>query len=214
MEAGNRAYLSFLLLCLLLVVFPLYPVCAEKNYSSDKYMNSPLGKLSDQTDTTASGKIQQKIQNQSGDFYGDGFFWFLLKIAGGLAIASFCIWGIAKLVRKTGLAGTNNDFMQIHSTLPLSRDQYLRIVQIGKKFMVLGITSESINKICEITEPDVIQELQLASEEKKENEQSRDFSSILNRFLGGSHSFKSKQNPDSFENLKDKLQNLQQGAGE
>lgn len=215
METGNRASLAIYFVVFLCLIVFLPVVSFGEDYTSDEYLNSPLKKSAEKSEKSTSQQIQQKIDSESGGFYEDGFFWFLLKLAGGLALASTCIWGIAKVVRKSGLAGTNNDFMQIHTSLPLSRSQYLRIVQVGQKFLVIGVTEETINKICEITDPEVIQELQLASEEENSAEQSRDFSGILNRFLGGaSHSFQEEDSNTSFENLQDKIQDLQQEPGE
>ncbi|GEM_PF-5115190 len=208
MCSGPRATVLSLSLVLLLLFFIPLPLAAE-DYTSDQFLSESLEDLDEDPDPAADlGSDDYEVTTAN-----DGMYWFLLKLVGGLGVVILTIWGIGKLLQKSGIGNNSNQFMRVHSTLPLSRDQFLRITQIGKKFIVIGVTGESINKICEITDPDVIQELNFQSEEAEE-EPEQDFSNLLKRFLGGAdHSFRQQQENQNIDTLKQKLQELQ-GQGE
>ncbi len=209
MRSGARSTVLCLSLVFLLLVF-LSPSLHAEDYSSDQFLSEPFEELEEEPESPT----ELGDEDFSASTTGEGFYWFLLKLAGGLGIVVLSIWGLGKFLKNSGIGNSSNQFMKVHSTLPLSRDQFLRITQIGKKFVVIGVTGDSINKICEITDPDVIQELKLQNEASDKEQEESDFSDLLQRFLGGAdHSFRRQEEQQDMDTLKQKLQEMK-GQGE
>ncbi|MGM0380893.1 MAG: flagellar biosynthetic protein FliO, partial [bacterium] len=136
----------------LLLVFPSLTAAQENNFNSDDYLSGELSTDTVAADTDFGAKTEF---NGSGEA-GVDLFWLILKISGVLVFISGGIYGLARLLKSSGLAGGNNDFMQVISSLSVGQEKYLQVVKIGKQFLVIGVTDGSINRVCEINDGETI----------------------------------------------------------
>ncbi len=197
--------LSACILPLLVLTLFFYPVLlsAEPTLSSEDYLSQPFESTG--TVETPTGETVDLATGGN----EPGFYWFLFKLAGGLALIVFAIWGLGKLLQRSGLSSRGNRFMKVHSNLPLGREQFLRIIQVGSRYLLIGVTPEAINKIIEITDEEFIQELQQSENLSDESGQPADFSATLKRFLGtGGQQFQQSENTPEFAALEQRLQEL------
>lgn len=191
----------------LLLLFPAVSMAEEDEFTSDDYLSGEISPASSETDTAAAGT----------EFEGSGqagvdLFWLILKICGVLVLISGGIYGLVHLLKSSGIAGNENSFMKIISSLPVGQDKYLRIVRVGQQFLVIGVTDGSITRLCEIENGETIQALKMAAEKNDEGnaEYSNDFTSVLQRFMGD-HSPAGQNNPEGnnpLDEMQEKLQEI------
>ncbi len=194
---------------------------ADSGYSSDRFLEEsfdlPGGEDTSVVDSAAAGGAAGAESGSEGDFNaGSRVLWLIFKIVAFLSLVVLGIFGVTKLLQKSGLAPANNEFLSLHTSLPIGQNQFLRIVRVGKKYLVIGVSSESINHICEINDQETIQDLRLTDGNEKDGEAESGFSKILSRFVGTkNHSFsddKNKREP-SLENLQARLKDLKNSEG-
>jgi flagellar biosynthetic protein FliO len=219
---SSRGLLSAILVVLFAsLVCTSAAVLADTGYSSDRFLEEPFelpgtGDTST-VDSSSTAAVASAESEPKDDFNaGSRVLWLIFKIVAFLSLVVLGIFGVTKLLQKSGLAPANNEFMSLHTSLPIGQNQFLRIVRVGKKYIVIGVSSESINHICEINDPEIIQDLRLTDGNEKDGEAESGFSKILSRFVGTqNHSFsdkKSKSEPN-FENLQARLKNLKNSEG-
>ena len=82
------------------------------------------------------------------------FLTVLLLFAFVVFITWFTTRWIAKLQKgQMNSAGSN---MEVLENLRVAPDKFLQIVRVGKKYFVIGVGKSEINKICEISEDDIV----------------------------------------------------------
>lgn len=85
--------------------------------------------------------------------FSDGV-WFISSLVGVVLILLLTYYGSRWLVKRvSNVSGTRN--IKVIDRAMLGQDKYVAIVRIGKKNMLLGVTSHNINKLADLEEDDV-----------------------------------------------------------
>lgn len=197
-------------LIIVLVVLLTFPVNlqAEEDFASDEYLSSEVNSEPSEVDTAPTSAAEFEGSGSA----GIDLFWIILKICGVMFLLSGGIYVLVHFLKKSGLGGSDNEFMKVISSLPVGRDKYLRVVQVGKQFLVIGVTDGSINRVCEIEDGETIQALKMAGEESQVtgNGDSASFKNVFRQFLGnsapGDDSNSASGNP--FDEIQERLEEI------
>lgn len=87
-------------------------------------------------------------------------FWDFVKIIAYLCVCVFVIWLSYKVSK--GLAGYSGKlgmtkYMKPIDRMALGKDSALNIVQVGNKYMLIGISGGKIDMLCELSEEDLVE---------------------------------------------------------
>lgn len=219
---------------LLLACLPFVPVHAQTSSSpspespenstqQEDYLNQSID-LETGENTGALTNFSENTSQQNIDTSDSSVMWYITKTMAVLVVLSLGIWGILKFLKRSGFGGASNQFMSIHSTLAVGQNQYLQIVQVGKQFFIIGVTDNNVNMLGEITDSEMVTDLQLNGGGDEDNQQSgmNDFGDLLSQFTGTSqHGFNNNDGDDQdadsesqLSDLKNKLQDMRQTGGQ
>ncbi|MCH5347881.1 MAG: flagellar biosynthetic protein FliO [Oscillospiraceae bacterium] len=80
----------------------------------------------------------------------------LLGIIGLMFLAFYAARWLNKRFNIGGFSASGQKTVRILEYIAIAQDKQLMIVAIGKKIMLLGVTANSVNKICDLDEDDLI----------------------------------------------------------
>lgn len=235
---NNRASLSpcravFVAVCFL-ITLPIGPVYGQNESTPSQkspdnstrqknYLDQSVD-LETGENTGALTSLPENTSEPDVDTSDSSVTWYITKTMAVLVVLSLGIWGILKFLKQSGFGGASNEFMSIHSTLAVGQNQYLQIVQVGKQFFIIGVTDNNVNMLGEITDSEMVTDLQLNSGGDEQNQQSgmSDFGDLLSQFTGtNQHGFNNsdEENPESesesqLSDLKNKLEDMRQTGGQ
>lgn len=105
----------------------------------------------------------------------------IFKYFTGLIIVFGLIWIFVYLMKKLTFQRKNTTVLdknaEVLDVFPIGNKQALYIVHLFNEIMILGVTSETINLLKTITDPDEIEKIKTTKNENK-----KQFSNLLNRF--------------------------------
>jgi len=61
-------------------------------------------------------------------------------------------------LNKLGKLNTKGQFLSVLTTLPIGSKKYLSVIKAGEKFLLIGITENSINLISELNDVEIVEE--------------------------------------------------------
>lgn len=93
------------------------------------------------------------------------YFQMIMSLIGVLALVLVVFWLMKKWTKRVGLYDSKN--MKILERISLGPDKMLLLVSICGKCMVIGVTSNHTEKICDLEQTE--EELTAASEANGEN---------------------------------------------
>ncbi len=93
-----------------------------------------------------------------------------------LALVGVATWAVRRWLPSAKIR--DNDLLRVVSRTSLSPKQSLALVHLGRRFVVLGISSDNVNVLCEVTDPDEVADL-VQRTEKARNERPHGFDSAL-----------------------------------
>ncbi len=153
-----------------------------------------------------------KKQNRT--FKTDYFAYIKIIIVLALVIA--VIYFLSMLLKRFfKLKNKSGEGAVVIINQSLGPGKYIQVVNIAGKYLVLGVTNDSINLITEITDPKEIEKFEIISNEKKTNE-GHDFIDIVTDFVKNKINLKNKKPKFDYEvdsidflnNQKERINNI------
>ncbi len=106
------------------------------------------------------------------------YFQMIMALVGVLAIVFLLFWLMQKLNKRVTVGSTRN--MKIIERINLGPDKMLLLISVCGKCMVLGVTANRAEKICDIDES----EEELLSQMNQESAETSDsFKSVMEKML-------------------------------
>ena len=138
---------------------------------------------------------------QTEDYVGQtGSVWFFVRLILVLILVIACIYAIVWLLRKSGNPKFAPDpYLKKVASLNLGPGKSVYIVSTPTQAFMVGVTENSVNKIGEITDKDLIDMMNI-NVEKQPTEKPKDFASILSKFFNSGTNSKSGSFSSYFEN--------------
>ena len=129
-----------------------------------------------------------------------GSVWFFIRLILILILVIACIYAIVWLLRKSGNPKFAPDpYLKKVASLNLAPGKSVYIVSTPTQAFMIGVTDNSVNKIGEITDKDLIDMMNI-NVEKQPVDKPKDFASILSKFFNLGANNKSGSFSSYFEN--------------
>ncbi len=145
--------------------------------------------------------IADQAVEQAVDSVGQtGTAWFFIRLIFVLILVIACIYAIVWLLRKSGNPKFAPDpYLKKVASLNLGPGKSVYIVSTPTQAFMVGVTDNSVNKIGEITDKDLIDMMNI-NVEKQPVDKPKDFASILSKFFNSGTNSKSGSFSSYFEN--------------
>lgn len=83
-------------------------------------------------------------------------FTVICALLGIIGLIFLSLYAVGWLKRRIGSGGFGNgNAVRIRECVAVAQDKQLMIVSVGSKTMLIGVTVNSINKICDLDEEDI-----------------------------------------------------------
>ncbi len=141
------------------------------------------------------GQIENKKQNR---FFKTDYFAYL-KIIIVLALVIGVIYFISMLMKRAlKLKNKPGEGATIVLSQALGPNKYIQVVAIAGKYLILGVTNDSINLIAEVTDPKEIEKFEIIQNEKMTKD-GHDFIDVVSNFVKNTVGGKNKKNKFDYE---------------
>ena len=129
-----------------------------------------------------------------------GTAWFFVRLIFVLILVIACIYAIVWILRRSGNPKFAPDpYLKKVASLNLGPGKSVYIVSTPTQAFMVGVTDNSVNKIGEITDKDLINMMNI-NVEKQPTDKPKDFASILSKFFNSGANSKSGSFSSYFEN--------------
>ena len=129
-----------------------------------------------------------------------GTAWFFVRLIFVLILVIACIYVIVWILRRSGNPKFAPDpYLKKVASLNLGPGKSVYIVSTPTQAFMVGVTDNSVNKIGEITDKDLIDMMNI-NVEKQPADKPKDFASILSKFFNPGTNSKSGSFSSYFEN--------------
>ncbi len=113
----------------------------------------------------------------------DSTVWILLRIVLGLAIVCAGIYGVVYFLKKTTKINAGNDpYLKNVASLSFSPNKSVRVITVGARAFVLGVTDQAISLISEITDRELIDAMNLEAD-RNSSVPVGNFAAVIKSFL-------------------------------
>ena len=216
MEKRNkkRVKYTFLILLTILIITPIILYSQNsvsgKNTSQNK-TSVQENKNKDVNSTEAKGNEAPAYQYKAPNFQTSkvSYPMLILRTVAVLAIIVVSIFVLFRiLVKNKNKIISDSEIIKVMATFPLAANRVIQIVDIGGKFLVLGVTDSNINLITTIEDKEVIDNIRLFY--SKEKAQKTGFKDQFLKILGGKMFSKTGQISylDSYKKRIKKMKNM------
>ncbi len=111
----------------------------------------------------------------------------LVRVFGSLAIVVGLFFGLIWLTRRSlpkSATGLPTEAIEVLGRMPLNNKQHVQMVRVGRKLLVLGVTSNGAETLTEVTDPQEVDHLLAICQRGGSNSVSTSFRQVLNRVNG------------------------------
>lgn len=103
-----------------------------------------------------------------------------------LIIVILIIYGLSRLFKKFTVQSNNEDpFLRVVSEVKLAPGKTVNVITLLNKAYIIGVTDGAINVIGQVEDEELINAMNLHSDQKSKTEKPRSFAEILNIFMPG-----------------------------
>ena len=162
------------------------------------FVNTPESQLDSQVAARLkeeSGSYLQSQTQSSPFFVIKSLLVLVLIIAGG--------WLVLRIIKKRQTPAVDSDLFQDVATFPLGVGAVLKIVRLNNAYLVLGVSSNSVNLVCEVEDKETIDALNLEAHRKQKS--STMFGDLIAKYLKG---FPQKKPIDITKSLKNRIDGM------
>lgn len=108
----------------------------------------------------------------------------MLRVIGTFIVAALIIYAsylASKYIGKGLGKATGSKYMRLIDQITLGQERHIAIVQVGGKYLLIGITSGQVNVLAEIQDEDLFP---LEPDMEESGEKIPDFKAMMERFSG------------------------------
>ena len=176
--------ISYALLCALCLQFAVYsqeggnaPAITESTPVSSAVQNS-LDESSISL-TPQNAELQQTSSSVS-------TFWLFARMILVLAAVVACIYAVLWLFKRSMRTQESDDpFLRLVSSVQLGNGKSAQIITLVDRAYIVGVAENSVNLIAEVTDKELVDAMNLYSDEHKNVKKPRSFADILDIFMPG-----------------------------
>ena len=179
----NISKISYALLCVLFLHFAAYS--QENGVVSDISENTPVtSAVQNSLDESSISLTSQNdaLQQTSSVSTFKLFARMILVLAAVVA----CIYAVLWLFKRSMRTQESDDpFLRLVSSVPLGAGKSAQIITLVDRAYIVGVSESSVNLIAEVTDKELIDAMNLYSDEHKNVKKPRSFADILDIFMPG-----------------------------
>ncbi len=179
----NISKISYALLCVLFLHFAAYS--QENGVVSDISENTPVtSAVQNSLDESSISLTPQNdaLQQTSSVSTFKLFARMILVLAAVVA----CIYAVLWLFKRSMRTQESDDpFLRLVSSVPLGTGKSAQIITLVDRAYIVGVSESSVNLIAEVTDKELIDAMNLYSDEHKNVKKPRSFADILDIFMPG-----------------------------
>ena len=176
--------ISYVLLCVLCLQCAVYsqeggnaPVITESTPVSSAVQNS-LDESSISL-TPQNAELQQTSSSVS-------TFWLFARMILVLAAVVACIYAVLWLFKRSMRTQESDDpFLRLVSSVQFGNGKSAQIITLVDRAYIVGVAENSVNLIAEVTDKELVDAMNLYSDEHKNVKKPRSFADILDIFMPG-----------------------------
>lgn len=131
--------------------------------------------------------------------------WELIKVIFALALVLGIAYLLFQFLSKRNNLFLRGEFIQIIENSFIAPNRSISLVEVGNRFLVLGVTEHNISLLAEITDPQLITLIKEKNQRDGNDSQTDSFSQHLSSFL---NKLNSVEQSDMRNNSESKLNNL------
>ena len=179
----NISKISYALLCVLFLHFAAYS--QENGVVSDISENTPVtSAVQNSLDESSISLTPQNdaLQQTSSVSTFKLFARMILVLAAVVA----CIYAVLWLFKRSMRTQESDDpFLRLVSSVPLGTGKSAQIITLVDRAYIVGVSESSVNLIAEVSDKELIDAMNLYSDEHKNVKKPRSFADILDIFMPG-----------------------------
>lgn len=179
----NISKISYALLCVLFLHFAAYS--QENGVVSDISENTPVtSAVQNSLDESSISLTSQNdaLQQTSSVSTFKLFARMILVLAAVVA----CIYAVLWLFKRSMRTQESDDpFLRLVSSVQLGNGKSAQIITLVDRAYIVGVSESSVNLIAEVTDKELIDAMNLYSDEHKNVKKPRSFADILDIFMPG-----------------------------
>lgn len=179
----NISKISYALLCVLFLHFAAYS--QENGVVSDISENTPVtSAVQNSLDESSISLTSQNdaLQQTSSVSTFKLFARMILVLAAVVA----CIYAVLWLFKRSMRTQESDDpFLRLVSSVPLGTGKSAQIITLVDRAYIVGVSESSVNLIAEVSDKELIDAMNLYSDEHKNVKKPRSFADILDIFMPG-----------------------------
>ncbi|MFC2330007.1 MAG: FliO/MopB family protein [Treponema sp.] len=113
-------------------------------------------------------------------------FWLFARMILVLAAVVACIYAVLWLFKRSMRTQESDDpFLRLVSSVQLGNGKSAQIITLVDRAYIVGVSESSVNLIAEVTDKELIDAMNLYSDEHKNVKKPRSFADILDIFMPG-----------------------------
>lgn len=179
----NISKISYALLCVLFLHFAAYS--QENGVVSDISENTPVtSAVQNSLDESSISLTSQNdaLQQTSSVSTFKLFARMILVLAAVVA----CIYAVLWLFKRSMRTQESDDpFLRLVSSVQLGNGKSAQIITLVDRAYIVGVAENSVNLIAEVTDKELVDAMNLYSDEHKNVKKPRSFADILDIFMPG-----------------------------
>jgi len=179
----NISKISYALLCVLFLHFAAYS--QENGVVSDISENTPVTSVVQNSldESSISLTSQNDALQQTSSVSTFKLFARMILV---LAAVVACIYAVLWLFKRSMRTQESDDpFLRLVSSVPLGTGKSAQIITLVDRAYIVGVSESSVNLIAEVTDKELIDAMNLYSDEHKNVRKPRSFADILDIFMPG-----------------------------
>ena len=110
--------------------------------------------------------------------------WLFVRMILVLAVVVGCIYGVLWLFKRSAqLPESEDPFLRQVSSVSLGNGKSAQVITLIDRAYIIGVSDASVNLLAEITDKELVDAMNLYSDERKHIKKPRSFSDILDIFM-------------------------------
>ncbi len=172
------------LVCAFILTGSLYAQVSEdvSNISEDTLVKPPVENSFDESAISLAPRNTELVRQET----SVSTFWLFARMILVLAAVVACIYAVLWLFKRSMRTQDSDDpFLRLVSSVPLGNGKAAEIITLVDRAYIIGVAENSVNLIAEVTDKELVDAMNLYSDEHKNVKKPRSFADILDIFMPG-----------------------------
>ncbi len=165
------------------ILLSIAAVCAQDTMQQETVSeNTPVQNSAHSIDETAISLTE--IASAAPSVSPVSTLWLFIRMILVLAVVVGCIYAVLWLFKRSGQTPEREEpFLRQVSSVSLGNGKSAQVITLIDRAYIIGVSDASVNLLAEITDKELVDAMNLYSDEHKHTKKPRSFSDILDIFM-------------------------------